>query len=74
MQNYGHVGGLAYQNYSLCNINDFSLFNIISIITNIYLHTLTMTPHMKESKLPNSSPNPLRDKLDMLHYKHRCIK
>ena len=39
-----------------------------------YLHTLVMIPHMKESNLPNFSPNPLRDELDKLHYEQRCIK
>ena len=29
-----------------------------------------MIPHMKELNLSN----PLRDKLDKLHYKQRCIK
>ena len=33
-----------------------------------------MIPHMKEPNLPNSSPNPLRDKLAKLNYKQRCIK
>ena len=67
MQNYEYVGGSAYQNYFWCNVNDFSLSNIISIITCIYLHTLAMIPHMKEPNLPNFSPNSLRDDLDKLH-------
>ena len=46
----------------------FYLFNIILIVTYIYSYTLIMIPHMKEPNLPNSSPNPLRDKLVKLHY------
>ena len=58
---------LAYQNYSWCNVNDFSLFNIISITTYIYSYTIAMIPHMKDPDLLNSSLNPLRDKLVKLH-------
>ena len=70
MENYGHVSGLAYQSSSKCNVNNFSLFNIISVITHICLYILAMIPHMKESNLPNFSHNPLKDKL---HYEQRCI-
>ena len=52
---------LSLPNNSRCNVKDFSLFDIIPIITYIYSYTLTMIPHMKESNLPNSSPNPLRE-------------
>jgi len=40
----------------------------------MYLHTLAMIFHMKEPNLLNVSPNPLRDKLEKLHYEQRCIK
>ena len=70
----GRCWGSVYQNYPQCNVKDFSLFNIIPIITYIYSYTLAMIPHKKESNLPNSSPNPLRDKPAKLHYKYRCIK
>lgn len=52
----------------------FFLFNIISIITYIYLYTLAMIAYIKESNLPNFFPNPLIDRLHKLHYKQRCIK
>ena len=42
-----NVENLAYQDY-WCNVNDFSLFIIISIYTSIYLYTLTLVIRMKE--------------------------
>ena len=33
-----------------------------------------MIPHTKELNLPNFSPNPLRNKLEKLHYRQRCVK
>ena len=59
--------GLSLPKLLLMHANDFSLFNIIPIITYIYSYTLTMIPHTKEPNLPNSSPNSLRDKLVKLH-------
>ena len=40
--------GLVYQNYSWCNVNDFFLFNIISIITYIYSYTLKYNMNMDD--------------------------
>lgn len=46
----------------------FFLFNIIPIITYIYSYILAMISHMKEPNLPNSSPNPFKDKLVKVNY------
>ena len=63
-----NIGGLAYQSYYWCNVNDFSLFKIIQIITCIYSYTLTMTPQVKKSNLSIfSSQIPLRGKPVKLH-------
>jgi len=53
----GNVGCLAYQNYSYCNVKDFSSFKVISTITFINLTTLNLIPHVKRPKPSNFTPN-----------------
>ena len=54
-----NVGGLVYQSYSWCKLNDFSLFMFIPIFTCIYSYTLTMIPQVKEPNLSILSPKSL---------------
>jgi len=58
-----NVRGLAYQSYSWCNVNDFSIFMFIPIFIYIYSYTLTMIHQVKEPNLFIFSPKSLcRDK------------
>ena len=36
--------GLACQNYLWCNVNNFSLSNVISVFSSIYYDTLSLVP------------------------------